>query len=226
MADELTQSDGNKSGTSKQTASKKDEKKADQKKNAGVESAQAGVRSGGGKDDAEVSGKKSGSESESVTGGGEASEREKDKKDKRKPAPEAVKSEVASENAPAPRRVKGKTLQQVSVGIAHINATFNNTHVTITDRKGCVIAWSSGGRLGFSGTKKSSAYAATMVAQDAARQAAAYRLNEVEVRVQGPGAGRESAIRALQSAGLTVSAIRDVTPVPHNGCRPRKRRRV
>ncbi len=132
---------------------------------------------------------------------------------------------VAGRPAPA-KRVKGKAAQHVPSGIAHINATFNNTHVTITDRRGGVIAWSSAGRLGFAGAKKSSAYAATLVAQDAARQAAVCRLQEVEVRVQGPGSGRESAIRALQSAGLTVNAIQDVTPIPHNGCRPRKRRRV
>ncbi len=119
-----------------------------------------------------------------------------------------------------------KNIKHVSSGIAHINATFNNTLVTITDMKGSVIAWSNGGRMGFKGTRKSTAYAATMVAQDVVRRASAYRLQEVEVRVQGPGAGRESAIRALQAAGLMISVILDVTPMPHNGCRPRKRRRV
>lgn len=132
----------------------------------------------------------------------------------------------AKPGAAAATRPGGKKMRQVSSGIAHIKATFNNTLVTISDGKGSVIAWSSAGRLGFTGTKKSSAYAATMVAQDAARQAAACRLQEVEVHVQGPGSGRESAIRALQSAGLTVNAIIDVTPIPHNGCRPRKSRRV
>lgn len=127
------------------------------------------------------------------------------------------------EAKPAVRR---KALRSVPVGIAHINATFNNTQVTITDLKGAVLAWSSAGRMGFKGTRKSTAYAATVVAQDVARQASAYRMQEVEVRVQGPGAGRESAIRALQSAGLTITLIRDITAIPHNGCRPRKRRRV
>lgn len=139
---------------------------------------------------------------------------------------EAANGQETAEQAPAARRVKSKTTRHVPSGIAHINASFNNTMVTITDKKGAVIAWSSAGRLGFAGAKKSSAYAATMVAQDAARQSAACRLQEVEVRVQGPGAGRESAVRALQSAGLAITAIRDVTPIPHNGCRPRKRRRV
>jgi small subunit ribosomal protein S11 len=111
-------------------------------------------------------------------------------------------------------------------GVAHIKATFNNTIVSITDPRGGVIAWSSAGRAGFKGSRKSTAFAATTVAQDAARQAMGRGLREVEVRVQGAGAGRESAIRALQSAGLSISVIKDVTPIPHNGCRARKMRRV
>ena len=134
----------------------------------------------------------------------------------------APKVAVSREEKPARRKV----LRSVSVGVVHINATFNNTQVTITDLKGAVLAWSSSGRMGFKGTRKSTAYAATVVAQDAARQVSAYRMQEIEVRVQGPGSGRESAIRAMQAAGLTVTLIRDVTPIPHNGCRPRKRRRV
>jgi small subunit ribosomal protein S11 len=122
--------------------------------------------------------------------------------------------------------VRRKALRNVSSGIAHINATFNNTQISITDMKGAVLAWSSSGRMGFKGTRKSTAYAATVVSQDATRQVSAYRMQEIEVRVQGPGAGRESAIRAIQAAGLTITLIRDVTPIPHNGCRPRKRRRV
>ncbi|OVE76991.1 30S ribosomal protein S11 [bacterium E08(2017)] len=114
----------------------------------------------------------------------------------------------------------------VPVGIAHIKATFNNTMVSITDPKGGVIAWSSAGKAGFKGSRKSTAFAATLVAQDAARQAMTRGLREVEVRVQGAGSGRESAVRALQSVGLTISVIKDITPVPHNGCRARKRRRV
>lgn len=143
----------------------------------------------------------------------------------------APKSESALDKktqvAPADAKPRvAKAHRYVSAGIAHITATFNNTLVTITDLNGGVIAWSSGGRIGFKGTRKSTAYAATIVAQDAARRAASYRLQEVQVRVQGPGSGRESAIRALQSAGLTINTISDVTPIPHNGCRPRKRRRV
>lgn len=114
----------------------------------------------------------------------------------------------------------------VPVGIAHIRASFNNTQVAISDPKGGVISWSSAGRAGFKGSRKSTAFAATLVAQEAGRTAASKGMHEVEVRLQGAGAGRESAVRGLQSAGLSVSAIRDITPVPHNGCRPRKRRRV
>lgn len=127
--------------------------------------------------------------------------------------------------APTPRRGKVR-MRTVPVGVAHILATFNNTIVCITDVHGAVIAWSSAGRVGFKGSRKSTAYAATMVGQDAARQAVARGMHEVEVRVQGAGSGRESAIRALQAAGLNVTVIRDVTPIPHDGCRPRKRRRV
>jgi small subunit ribosomal protein S11 len=127
--------------------------------------------------------------------------------------------------AAAPRR-RSKGAKHVPMGVAHVKATFNNTSVTITDTQGNVVSWSTAGRSGFKGSRKSTAFAATMVAQDAARQAVSMGMHEVEVRVQGPGAGRESAVRALQSAGLTISAIKDVTPIPHNGCRPRKRRRV
>ena len=137
---------------------------------------------------------------------------------------------AADESSPAAARAektpRRKAQRSISAGIAHINATFNNTQVAISDTKGAVLAWSSSGRMGFKGTRKSTAYAATMVAQDVARQVAALRMQEIEVRVQGPGAGRESAIRALQAAGLTITLIQDVTPIPHNGCRPRKRRRV
>ncbi len=122
------------------------------------------------------------------------------------------------------RRSRGT--RTVSAGVAHINASFNNTQIAITDPHGAVLAWSSSGRMGFKGARKSTAYAATVVAQDVARQVAGFRLNELEVKVQGPGAGRESAIRALQAAGFVITLIKDVTPIPHNGCRPRKRRRV
>ena len=124
------------------------------------------------------------------------------------------------------KRGRSKGSKNIPVGIVHIRATFNNTVVSITDVKGNVIAWSTAGRCGFKGSRKSTAFAATMVAQEAARQAIGHGMREVEVRVQGPGAGRESAIRAIQSAGISIMSIKDVTPIPHNGCRPPKRRRV
>ncbi|PYL08960.1 MAG: 30S ribosomal protein S11 [Verrucomicrobia bacterium] len=122
--------------------------------------------------------------------------------------------------------IKAKGAKNVHSGVAHVLATFNNTIVTITDMQGRVIGWSSAGKVGFKGSRKSTAYAAQMVAQDASRQAMGHGLKEVEVRVKGPGAGRESAVRALQAIGLDLTVIRDVTPVPHNGCRPPKQRRV
>ncbi len=135
---------------------------------------------------------------------------------------------MAGDEAPAPVVApKGRRAVRVPpVGIVHVRATFNNTVVTITDMRGAVVSWCSSGRAGFKGSRKSTAFAATMVAQDASRQAAAKGMHEVEIRVQGAGSGRESAIRAVQSSGLTISAIKDVTPIPHNGCRQRKRRRV
>ena len=132
---------------------------------------------------------------------------------------------LADENA-GKKIVKAKGAKNISVGIAHILSTFNNTNVSITDMQGNVIGWSSAGRVGFKGSRKSTAFAAQQVAQDAARQAMSHGLREVEIRVNGPGSGRESAIRALQAIGLEISTIKDVTPVPHNGCRPRKKRRV
>ena len=122
--------------------------------------------------------------------------------------------------------IKAKGSKNVHSGIAHIVASFNNTIVTITDMSGSTIGWSSAGKCGFKGSRKSTAYAAQMVAQDACRQAMGHGLKEVEVRVKGPGAGRESAVRAIQAVGLEISIIKDVTPVPHNGCRPPKQRRV
>jgi small subunit ribosomal protein S11 len=124
------------------------------------------------------------------------------------------------------RTPRTKGVRVVPFGIAHILATFNNTIVSISDPKGGVLAWSSSGRAGFKGSRKSTAFAATVVAQDVARQVASRGMHEVEVRVQGAGAGRESAVRALQASGLSIAVVKDVTPVPHNGCRPRKRRRV
>jgi len=123
-------------------------------------------------------------------------------------------------------KVKKKTNRSVPVGIAHVKATFNNTIVSITDLSGNLISWASAGKANFSGSRKSSAFAATVAAQDAAKVAMTQGMKEVEVNLKGPGAGRESAVRGLQSAGLLVTIIRDKTPIPHNGCRPRKRRRV
>jgi small subunit ribosomal protein S11 len=126
----------------------------------------------------------------------------------------------------AKKIIKAKGAKNIAVGIANILATFNNTNVTITDMHGNVLGWSSAGRVGFKGSRKSTAFAAQQVAQDAARQAMSHGMREVEVRVKGPGSGRESAIRALQAIGLEITTIKDVTPIPHNGCRPRKKRRV
>ena len=135
-------------------------------------------------------------------------------------------ADLLGEDPNAKKIVKAKHAKNIASGIANILATFNNTNVTITDAQGNIIGWSSAGRVGFKGSRKSTAYAAQMVAQDAARQAMAHGMKEVEIRVKGPGSGRESAIRALQAIGLEISTIKDVTPVPHNGCRPRKKRRV
>lgn len=129
-------------------------------------------------------------------------------------------------DAAADNKPKRARTRSIPAGIAFIRATFNNTLVSIADARGGVISWSSAGRAGFKGSRKSTAFAATMVAQDAARQAVSKGMHEVEVRVQGAGAGRESAVRAIQSAGMHVTVIRDCTPMPHNGCRARKRRRV
>lgn len=126
----------------------------------------------------------------------------------------------------AQEKTKKKKVAGVTSGIVHIQATFNNTIVTITDKQGAVIVWSSPGVVGFSGSKKSTPFAAQVAASDAAKKAKDAGIQEVEVFVKGPGSGRESAIRALQAGGLTITSIKDITPIPHNGCRPRKRRRV
>jgi len=135
-------------------------------------------------------------------------------------------ADLLGEDPNAKKVVKAKHAKNIVSGVVNILATFNNTQVTITDAQGNLIGWSSAGRVGFKGSRKSTAYAAQMVAQDAARQAMAHGMKEIEIRVKGPGSGRESAIRALQAIGLEISSIKDVTPVPHNGCRPRKKRRV
>ncbi len=123
-------------------------------------------------------------------------------------------------------RVKRRERKNISTGVVHVNASFNNTMITIADEQGNAISWSSAGAMGFKGSRKSTPYAAQLAAEDAAKKAMDHGMQTVSVAVRGPGSGRESALRALQSAGLTVSIIRDVTPIPHNGCRPRKRRRV
>lgn len=135
-------------------------------------------------------------------------------------------AELLADEMAGKKIIKAKGSKNISVGVAHILATFNNTQVIITDMQGNSLGWSSAGKVGFKGSRKSTAFAAQQVAQDAARQAMAHGMREVEVHVKGPGSGRESAIRALQAIGLEISLIRDVTPVPHNGCRPRKKRRV
>lgn len=123
-------------------------------------------------------------------------------------------------------RLKRKERKNIATGVVHVNASFNNTMITIADTQGNTISWASAGMMGFKGSRKSTPYAAQVAAEEAGRKAAEHGLRSVEVNVCGPGAGRESALRALQSVGFTVTSIRDVTPIPHNGCRPPKRRRV
>ena len=129
--------------------------------------------------------------------------------------------------AKAPQtRVRRRERKNITNGIAHVNATFNNTMITITDVQGNTISWSTAGGMGFRGSRKSTPYAAQMAAEDAGKKAAEHGMKTLEVQVKGPGSGRESALRALQAIGFTITSIKDVTPIPHNGCRPRKRRRV
>ena len=173
-----------------------------------------------------------------------AEKAEKAPTEKKAAAPKGAKKAEAAAPAPAvdpaldlslsldpnliekPKIVKAKGSKNIHIGVAHVLASFNNTIVSITDLSGNVIGWSSAGKCGFRGSKKSTAYVAQVVTQDACRQAMSHGLKEVSVRVKGPGTGRESAVRALQAVGLDVTTILDVTPVPHNGCRPRKQRRV
>jgi small subunit ribosomal protein S11 len=150
----------------------------------------------------------------------------KEKKAEEAAAPAAPVSFNLDDPIEPPKIVKAKGSKNITQGIAHVQATFNNTIVSVTDLRGAVLGWSSAGKMGFKGSRKSTAYAAQMVAQDACRQAMGHGLKEVEVRVKGPGSGRESAVRAMQAIGLEISVIQDVTPVPHNGCRPPKQRRV
>lgn len=151
----------------------------------------------------------------------------KTKKDEKKEAAPAAPISISLDDTIEPIKVvKAKGSKNISQGIAHVQASFNNTIISITDLKGALIGWSSAGKCGFKGSRKSTAYAAQQVAQDACKQAMGHGLKELEVRVKGPGAGRESAVRAMQAIGLEITVIRDVTPVPHNGCRPPKQRRV
>ncbi|MBS41496.1 MAG: 30S ribosomal protein S11 [Rhodospirillales bacterium] len=126
----------------------------------------------------------------------------------------------------ATSRVRKRERKNITSGTAHVNATFNNTMITIADAQGNTIAWSSAGQAGFKGSRKSTPYAAQIAAEDAGHKAMEHGMKTLEVEVKGPGSGRESALRALQTVGFTITAIKDVTPIPHNGCRPRKRRRV
>jgi small subunit ribosomal protein S11 len=123
-------------------------------------------------------------------------------------------------------RVRRRERKNITSGVAHVNATFNNTMITITDAQGNAISWSTAGAMGFKGSRKSTPYAAQVAAEDAGKKAQDHGMKTLEIQVSGPGSGRESALRALQSVGFNVTSIRDVTPIPHNGCRPRKRRRV
>lgn len=148
------------------------------------------------------------------------------KDDKPRTAEDIFLEMEAAEGAEKPKIVKAKGSKNIQSGIVHVSATFNNTIVSVSDQNGNVIGWSSSGKMGFRGSRKSNAYAAQLVSQDACRQAMSHGLKQVEVRVKGPGAGRESAVRAVQALGIDVTKIKDVTPVPHNGCRPKKARRV
>lgn len=159
----------------------------------------------------------------------ESADKEKfaEKDDKRPRTAEDIFLEMeAAEGVEKPKILKAKGSKNITTGIVHVSATFNNTIVSVSDPKGNVIGWSSSGKMGFRGSRKSNAYAAQLVSQDACRQAMSHGLKQAEVRVKGPGAGRESAVRAVQALGIEVTKIKDVTPVPHNGCRPKKARRV
>ena len=157
----------------------------------------------------------------------EAPKAEDGEKEKKTRTAADVLLELDGPDADAKQKVvKAKGSKNVNSGIVHVLATFNNTIVTITDKRGNVIGWSTAGKMGFRGSRKSTAYAAQVVSQDACRQAMGHGLKEADVKVKGPGSGRESAVRAVQGIGIDVKSISDVTPIPHNGCRPKKARRV
>jgi small subunit ribosomal protein S11 len=155
-----------------------------------------------------------------------AAEEKKEKKDEKPRTAADVLMELDPDGEDKGKVVKAKGSKNIHSGIVHVKATFNNTMITVTDTNGNTIGWSTSGKMGFRGSRKSTAYAAQVVCQDACRQAMSHGLKEAEVRVKGPGSGRESAVRAVQGLGIEVTTIRDVTPMPHNGCRPPKARRV
>ncbi len=163
---------------------------------------------------------------EAATGDATASQEKKKDDGKPRTAEDIFLELEGADGVEKPKILKAKSSKNVHTGIVHVSATFNNTIVTVSDLKGNVIGWSSSGKMGFRGSRKSTAYASQLVSQDACRQAMSHGLKEAEVRVKGPGAGRESAVRAVQGLGIEVLRIKDVTPVPHNGCRPKKARRV
>ncbi len=153
-------------------------------------------------------------------------EEEKEKEKEKGKTARDIFLELDPSEEEKPKVLKAKGSKNVYAGIVHVRATFNNTIVSVTDQNGNVLGWSSAGKMGFRGSRKSTAYAAQLVSQDACRQAMGHGLKQAEVRVKGPGAGRESAVRAVQALGIEIIRIKDVTPVPHNGCRPPKARRV
>lgn len=163
-------------------------------------------------------------EEKAAEGGEEAKAEEGGKKDDKKPRD--IFAEIAGAESEEVKIHKAKKSKHVTKGIVHITATFNNTVVCVTDTRGNAIGWSTSGKMGFKGSRKSTAYAAQIVSQDACRQAMGHGLKEAEVRVKGPGSGREAAVRAVQAIGIDITNIQDVTPIPHNGCRPKKARRV
>ncbi|MEM6278530.1 MAG: 30S ribosomal protein S11 [Verrucomicrobiota bacterium] len=167
-------------------------------------------------------------EADAAPAEGAAEETAEAPKEKEKPrtAEDIFLELEGAEGAEAPKILKAKGSKNIHSGVVHVQASFNNTIVTVSDANGNVIGWSSAGKMGFRGSRKSTAYASQLVAQDACRQAMAHGLKQAEVKVKGPGAGRESAVRAVQGLGIDVMKITDVTPIPHNGCRPKKARRV
>jgi small subunit ribosomal protein S11 len=167
-----------------------------------------------------------GAETASAEESGEESATKEKKSDKPRSAEDIFLELEGSDGAEKLKVVKAKGSKNIQSGVVHVSASFNNTIVSVSDASGNVIGWSSSGKMGFRGSRKSTAYAAQLVSQDACRQAMSHGLKQAEVRVKGPGAGRESAVRAVQGLGIDVIRIMDVTPVPHNGCRPKKARRV